>query len=519
MSALQRKKSLFRFFGRKRQAHSARLPADCLYDIFNLLKDDIKSLHSCILVNRLWCETAIPYLWSHPFKRSTPPAPSLINILVACLSDTEKSVLIQNGIKISSQLKKPPTFDYAAFIPNLGLESLYSSVQNWTMRQSVKRRSSISSQCVSEINNNALSVYYALCRLFFGNNSTITSLKLDRPTKLTSPAVEDTLGVDLSLQNIKNLTIRYTSDQFLFDPLLKQAETIEYLSVIKSSEAGLRNFEDLQYLSSLIFAQSKLRSFSLMCYDTVNGFSPSVLTPLASQADTLVSLNLHGIPFPGDSSIHALTICTNLEELDIRRCTNGPGCQLDQILIAEFPNLRKVKIVESSILWGHLIASIIQKNPIDLEEVHYHPWEDEEHDALSISIIQSITKYQPKLKKFGIALGADEVPSLIEIFNAPGCRLESLSLFSLGKQECDLDKIWPELGKHLPATLKHLNIWIFIGARPMNLFLKNTKVDLHSLYIDSWFEDYSHPPYINVLCDYLKDRPIDMANFFTPILN
>ncbi|CAG8803287.1 33391_t:CDS:2 [Gigaspora margarita] len=468
MSALQRKKSLFRFFGRKRQAHSARLPADCLYDIFNLLKDDIKSLHSCILVNRLWCETAIPYLWSHPFKRSTPPAPSLINILVACLSDTEKSVLIQNGIKISSQLKKPPTFDYAAFIPNLGLESLYSSVQNWTMRQSVKRH---------------------------------------------------TLGVDLSLQNIKNLTIRYTSDQFLFDPLLKQAETIEYLSVIKSSEAGLRNFEDLQYLSSLIFAQSKLRSFSLMCYDTVNGFSPSVLTPLASQADTLVSLNLHGIPFPGDSSIHALTICTNLEELDIRRCTNGPGCQLDQILIAEFPNLRKVKIVESSILWGHLIASIIQKNPIDLEEVHYHPWEDEEHDALSISIIQSITKYQPKLKKFGIALGADEVPSLIEIFNAPGCRLESLSLFSLGKQECDLDKIWPELGKHLPATLKHLNIWIFIGARPMNLFLKNTKVDLHSLYIDSWFEDYSHPPYINVLCDYLKDRPIDMANFFTPILN
>ncbi|CAG8699834.1 7243_t:CDS:2, partial [Racocetra fulgida] len=390
----------------------------------------------------------IPYLWSHPFKRSTPPAPSLISILVACLSDTEKSSLVQNGIKLNAQTKKSPTFDYASFIPHLSLER-----------------------------------------------------------------------VDLSLQNIKDLTIRYTSDPFLFDALLKQAENIEYLSVIKSSEAGLRNFEDLQYLSSLIFSQSKLRGFSLMCYDTVNGFSPSVLTPLASQADTLVSLNLHGIPFPGETSIHALTICTNLEELDIRRCTNGPGCQLDQILLAEFPNLRKVKVVESSLLWGHLIASAIQKNPVDLEEVHYQPWEDEEHDGLSTSIIQSITKWQPKLKKFGIALGADEIPSLIEILNVPGCRLEILSLFSLGKQENDLEKIWPELGKHLPTTLKHLNIWIFIGAKSMNLFLQNTKAVLDSLYIDSWFEDYLHPPYINVLSEYLKDRPIDMANFFNPALH
>ncbi|CAG8483410.1 8315_t:CDS:2 [Scutellospora calospora] len=519
MSALQRKKSLFRFFGRKRQAHSARLPADCLYDIFNLLKDDIKSLHSCILVNRLWCETAVPYLWSHPFKRSTPPAPSLINVLVACLSDDEKSVLVQNGIKLSTQLKKPPTFDYASFIPHLSLESLYSIVQNWTMRQSIKRRSSISSQCVSGINNSALSVYCALCRLFFGDKSTITSLKLDRPTKHSFPDMEDSLGIDLCLQNIKNLTIRYTSDHFLFDALRKQAENIEYLTVIKSSEASLRNFEDFQYLSSLIFSQSKLRAFSLMCYDTVNGFSPSILTPLASQADTLVSLNLHGIPFPGDSSIHALTICTNLEELIIARCTNGPGCQLDQILMADFPNLRKVRVVESSHLWGHLIASVIQKNPVDLDELHYQPWEDEEHDVLSTSIIQSITKWQPKLKKFGIAVNTDDIPSLIEIFNAPGCRLEILSLFSSGKQESDIDKIWPELGKHLPITLKHLNIWIFIGAKSMNNFLKNTKAILDSLYIDSWFEDYSHPPYINVLSDYLEDRSIDIANFFTPALH
>src|ERR1051326_8885578 len=114
MSDLQRKKSFFRFFGRKNKNCSARLPADCLYEIFTLLKDDKKSLHSCVLVNRLWCETAMPYLWSQPFQQSTPPPASLINNFIACLSDDEKAELVQAGIKIPAVFKRPPTFNYSS---------------------------------------------------------------------------------------------------------------------------------------------------------------------------------------------------------------------------------------------------------------------------------------------------------------------------------------------------------------------------------------------------------------------
>jgi len=364
----------------------------------------------------------------------------------------------------------------------------------------------------------ALVVYYALCRILFDDRSNIHSLSLDRPSRQKTPLMNKSFGIDLQVHNIRDLSIRYMTDTFLFDALHKQAANIENLTVIKSSDSGLRNADDQQFLSSLIFSQHKLRHFSLMCYDSVNCFTSNVLTPLASQSDTLVSLKLHGIPFPSDSSILALTICTNLEELEIRRCTNGPGCSIAPIQAAELPNLRKIRIVESSILWGTFMDTIISKNPEDLEEVFYQPWEDEEHNTLSTSIIQNIAQWRPKLKTFGIALSADEVPYLEEILTSPGCKIENLSLFSLGSPECGMEKIWSELGHRMPVTLKHLNIWIYICAKSMDQFLQNAKCTLDSLYVDAWVEDFLCHPYSDVLIRHLKDRPVDLTDFFHPAI-
>ncbi|RGB40024.1 hypothetical protein C1646_753819 [Rhizophagus diaphanus] len=38
------------------------------YDIIKYFKNDFSTLHSCILVNRLWCRLAIPLLWENPFS-------------------------------------------------------------------------------------------------------------------------------------------------------------------------------------------------------------------------------------------------------------------------------------------------------------------------------------------------------------------------------------------------------------------------------------------------------------------
>ncbi|RGB38891.1 hypothetical protein C1646_691229, partial [Rhizophagus diaphanus] len=62
------------------------LPVDCFEEIFRFLQEDKTSLHSCILVNRLWCENTAPFLWRQPFFFiGTTPSEKLIRTYISCL--------------------------------------------------------------------------------------------------------------------------------------------------------------------------------------------------------------------------------------------------------------------------------------------------------------------------------------------------------------------------------------------------------------------------------------------------
>src|SRR6266511_1710794 len=95
---------------------SHRLPVDCLNEIFEYL--DKFSLHSCLLVNRLWCEVSVRILWKSIQNYKT---------LIACLPNESKEILSKNKIIISTSTSKPPLFNYVAFIKIL---SIYRIVEN-----------------------------------------------------------------------------------------------------------------------------------------------------------------------------------------------------------------------------------------------------------------------------------------------------------------------------------------------------------------------------------------------------
>src|SRR6266540_5165388 len=88
---------------------SRQLPADCLDEIFESLKDKADS-HSCLLVNRLWCGVSVRILWQSVQNYDT---------LFACLPNESKEILYKNEIIISTTTSKPPLFDYVTFIKNL----------------------------------------------------------------------------------------------------------------------------------------------------------------------------------------------------------------------------------------------------------------------------------------------------------------------------------------------------------------------------------------------------------------
>src|ERR1051325_2565752 len=93
----------------------SQLPADCLNEIFEHLENDNVTLHSCLLVKRLWCEVAVRILWRYGQNYNT----KTFITLIACLPNESKEILHNNGITISFPSSKPPIFNYASFCKSL----------------------------------------------------------------------------------------------------------------------------------------------------------------------------------------------------------------------------------------------------------------------------------------------------------------------------------------------------------------------------------------------------------------
>ncbi|GBC06328.1 hypothetical protein RclHR1_06770011 [Rhizophagus clarus] len=72
-----------------------KLDRDVLYLIFEELQDDKRTLRSCLLINKTWCETIIPILWRNPWRYNlnTEEEKLLSNVITSHLSNKSKNIL------------------------------------------------------------------------------------------------------------------------------------------------------------------------------------------------------------------------------------------------------------------------------------------------------------------------------------------------------------------------------------------------------------------------------------------
>ncbi|CAB5144508.1 unnamed protein product [Rhizophagus irregularis] len=91
---------------------------------------DYKTLHSCILVNRLWCRLAISLLWEDPFSIKFPKNYRFIEIYLHYLNDYDKEKL--NDYVINNHLFTSNTlFNYSSFIQRLDTYKVRNSIEEW----------------------------------------------------------------------------------------------------------------------------------------------------------------------------------------------------------------------------------------------------------------------------------------------------------------------------------------------------------------------------------------------------
>src|SRR5437764_2947126 len=128
---------LFFFFFLKKMP--CPLPADCLNEIFENLDDDKITLHSCLLVSRLWCKISVRILWRDiwnfryyvgSYNRQLVVASSILCTLISCLPNESKELLHKNEIFILTPTSKPPLFNYLSFFKVLSINEIGQIIHN-----------------------------------------------------------------------------------------------------------------------------------------------------------------------------------------------------------------------------------------------------------------------------------------------------------------------------------------------------------------------------------------------------
>ncbi|PKC01399.1 hypothetical protein RhiirA5_414734 [Rhizophagus irregularis] len=104
----------------------SQLNKDILFLIFEELQDDSKSLFSCLMVNRLWCEIVIPILWRNPwcYDINYSNKSYLFIVIASYLSDDIKKSIAKLGIQLPSFTHQSLLFDYLSFCRSINVYTI-----------------------------------------------------------------------------------------------------------------------------------------------------------------------------------------------------------------------------------------------------------------------------------------------------------------------------------------------------------------------------------------------------------
>src|SRR3954453_13115877 len=107
-----------------------KLNKDVLFLLFEELQDDSKSLFSCLMVSRIWCEIVIPVLWRNPWRYAIKyyNKSFLYYTITFYLADNVKEFLTSQGIQLPSTSHQSLLFDYLSFCRSINVKVMNSII-------------------------------------------------------------------------------------------------------------------------------------------------------------------------------------------------------------------------------------------------------------------------------------------------------------------------------------------------------------------------------------------------------
>ncbi|RGB43450.1 hypothetical protein C1646_749848 [Rhizophagus diaphanus] len=112
---------------------------DVLYLIIKYLQNDSVSLYSFLLVNKIWCEVAVPVLWEIPgrFPLNKKAESIIFNVILSHLSEDLRDNLKKQGINgLFTEAYQQPSFNYIIFWRHLDLQLLEDMIKSRNVNES-----------------------------------------------------------------------------------------------------------------------------------------------------------------------------------------------------------------------------------------------------------------------------------------------------------------------------------------------------------------------------------------------
>jgi hypothetical protein len=391
---------------------------DCLEIILNELRFDSTTLHSCILVNRLWCRIAIPILWKKFFyfyycNRTEPNSRNkFYDIIIYLLPKSSKQLLIDKNI-----LKLPydninesiPLFNYINFFSQISPNFIDNVIQklnksNNNKFQVEKNKQQQQQQQQQRQKHKNFILEQEIYKLFINNCNNIKIFQWE-----TIQPLPRFLGASKCFSQLRFLSIdlELVNSISLFE-MSQICQNIEYL--------GLRNCnQDIPGLINFIDIQKNLQSLNFYLYNT--GIKNQCLQ--LSEVIERKAITLKKFTIVSDITLISpkiLPSLINLESLEIDgRAMNKENVELHikewrkYLSLASFPNLQYLK-TDWPFFREHLL---IEKSNGNILEIRIYRNND---PIYTKQLINSISTFCPRIERLTICVEIDNFDGIKNIF-------------------------------------------------------------------------------------------------------
>ncbi|GBC33943.1 uncharacterized protein OCT59_019152 [Rhizophagus irregularis] len=416
------------------------------YEVIKNFQNDFSTLHSCILVNRLWCRLTIPLLWENPFSISTGNY-SFIGIYLHNLNDDLK------GYEIVELIPLNTLFNYSNFIKYLNIREFFSSVDKWV---AIFKNSNPSKYNTVFIKL----VHKLLFKIFIENEINLYTLEIEIFTYSNE-----------YLNNIFELILQNTN----FIHNIKNLKLFIYISHFSENN---ENMLVKNHLSKIINLHQNLKKI-LLSYDNIPLYQSLLLSKDYNCSNTLNTLVLYKINFNGIFNLNKIFEQLNvLESVHIIYCFPINIGVIQQIINLSKPFKLKSLLMDWTSQIDESFQSLLQKSGDYLEKFNFE-FEYNRELIFKQQIFESIIKYCKNIKSLDLHENNNQI--FYQIFKLIENIKHKLNYLSIrvtsyvNNNKCS-SIILQNLGQILPSNLEYLHLNLYkIKASDFEIFLKNSQ--------------------------------------------